>query len=93
MACVSPAPPLLHPPSQLALCDADEDCNAEEFCSTPARGGISGGGGGGGGLVCLTCRKRRKRCFRDAMCCSGNFCNNGASKGSSEGGSLAEKLF
>ncbi|XP_034281849.1 dickkopf-related protein 1 [Pantherophis guttatus] len=63
---------------KLALCDADEDCNAEEFCSTPARGGISGGGGGGGGgLVCLTCRKRRKRCFRHAMCCSGNFCNNG----------------
>ncbi|KAG8135356.1 hypothetical protein E2320_008376 [Naja naja] len=60
---------------KLALCDADEDCNADEFCSTPARGGISGGGGGG--LVCLTCRKRRKRCFRDAMCCSGNFCNNG----------------
>ncbi|XP_039183688.1 dickkopf-related protein 1 isoform X2 [Crotalus tigris] len=61
---------------KLALCAADEDCNAEEFCSTTARGGVSGGGGGGG-LVCLTCRKRRKRCFRDAMCCSGNFCNNG----------------
>ncbi|KAK9400651.1 dickkopf-related protein 1 [Crotalus adamanteus] len=62
-------------PQKLALCAADEDCNAEEFCSTTARGGVSGGGGGG--LVCLTCRKRRKRCFRDAMCCSGNFCNNG----------------
>ncbi|XP_063163905.1 dickkopf-related protein 1 [Candoia aspera] len=58
---------------QLAFCAEDEDCNADEFCSAPARGGVSGGGG----LVCLTCRRRRKRCFRDAMCCLGSFCNNG----------------
>ncbi|KAJ3614447.1 hypothetical protein NHX12_018020, partial [Muraenolepis orangiensis] len=25
---------------------------------------------------CLTCRRRKKRCHRDAMCCSGNRCSN-----------------
>ncbi|XP_053160295.1 dickkopf-related protein 1 [Hemicordylus capensis] len=53
-------------------CTGDEDCNADEFCSAPAQGaGIPGG------QVCLACRRRRKRCLRDAMCCPGNYCSNG----------------
>ncbi|KAJ6657736.1 hypothetical protein lerEdw1_001923 [Lerista edwardsae] len=52
-------------------CTADEDCSADEFCSAPGRGG------GPRGQVCLPCRRRRKRCLRDTMCCQGNYCNNG----------------
>ncbi|XP_075894505.1 dickkopf-related protein 1-like [Nelusetta ayraudi] len=50
---------------QLAgVCAADDDCGGDEFCSD-ARG------------VCLPCRKIRKRCSRDSMCCAGNRCING----------------
>ncbi|XP_062989354.1 dickkopf-related protein 1 [Elgaria multicarinata webbii] len=56
---------------QLSACIDDEDCDAEEFCSATIRGGVPGG------QVCLACRRRRKRCLRDAMCCPGNYCNNG----------------
>uniref|UniRef100_A0A3B3ZNY6 Uncharacterized protein n=1 Tax=Periophthalmus magnuspinnatus TaxID=409849 RepID=A0A3B3ZNY6_9GOBI len=42
----------------------DEDCSAEEFCND-VRG------------ACLPCRKSRKRCSRDSMCCAGNRCSNG----------------
>ncbi|XP_033835169.1 dickkopf-related protein 1b [Periophthalmus magnuspinnatus] len=46
------------------VCLEDEDCNAEEFCND-VRG------------ACLPCRKSRKRCSRDSMCCAGNRCSNG----------------
>ncbi|MBN3302774.1 dickkopf-related protein 1b [Amia ocellicauda] len=49
---------------QSYTCAEDEECGAEEFCF------------GSRGL-CLSCRKRRKRCARDAMCCPGNRCSNG----------------
>ncbi|XP_007520809.1 dickkopf-related protein 1 [Erinaceus europaeus] len=49
-------------------CTEDEECGSEEYCSSPARGGPH---------ICLACRKRRKRCMRHAMCCPGNYCNNG----------------
>uniref|UniRef100_A0A8D2J1N2 Dickkopf WNT signaling pathway inhibitor 1 n=1 Tax=Varanus komodoensis TaxID=61221 RepID=A0A8D2J1N2_VARKO len=58
-------------PYQLSVCTDDEDCDADEFCSATIRGGVPGG------QVCLACRRRRKRCFRDAMCCPGNYCSNG----------------
>ncbi|XP_041921565.1 dickkopf WNT signaling pathway inhibitor 1a [Alosa sapidissima] len=45
-------------------CKADRQCGANEFCNE-SRG------------ACLPCRKRRKRCGRDAMCCAGNRCING----------------
>ncbi|XP_011482709.1 dickkopf-related protein 1 isoform X2 [Oryzias latipes] len=47
-----------------AVCTDDEDCGGEEFCND-ARG------------VCLPCRRSRKRCVRDSMCCAGNRCSNG----------------
>ncbi|XP_072292773.1 dickkopf-related protein 1-like [Eucyclogobius newberryi] len=46
------------------VCLEDEDCSADEFCND-ARG------------ACLPCRKSRKRCSRDSMCCAGNRCSNG----------------
>ncbi|KAJ8388243.1 hypothetical protein AAFF_G00136140 [Aldrovandia affinis] len=45
-------------------CAADEECGADEFCNE-SRG------------ACLKCRKFRKRCARDAMCCPGNQCRTG----------------
>ncbi|XP_015487934.1 dickkopf-related protein 1 [Parus major] len=50
-------------------CAEDEDCGPEEFCGGAARGG--------GAPLCLGCRRRRKRCLRDAMCCPGMTCSNG----------------
>ncbi|XP_076854725.1 dickkopf-related protein 1b [Brachyhypopomus gauderio] len=46
------------------VCVADQDCGDDGFCFL-SRG------------ACLQCKKRRKRCIRDAMCCTGNHCNNG----------------
>ncbi|KAF5910247.1 dickkopf-related protein 1-like [Clarias magur] len=43
-------------------CVGASQCGVSEFCS---RG------------ICQPCRKRRKRCARDAMCCAGNRCING----------------
>ncbi|XP_008320669.1 dickkopf-related protein 1-like [Cynoglossus semilaevis] len=51
-------------PQQSAVCTDDEDCGGDEFCND-ARG------------ACLPCRKSRKRCSRDSMCCAGNRCSNG----------------
>ncbi|XP_026879049.1 dickkopf WNT signaling pathway inhibitor 1a [Electrophorus electricus] len=45
-------------------CAVDGECGPVKFCNDARR-------------VCLPCRKRRKRCLRDAMCCSGNRCING----------------
>ncbi|XP_030011053.1 dickkopf-related protein 1b isoform X2 [Sphaeramia orbicularis] len=49
---------------QSSVCMDDEDCGGDEFCND-ARG------------ACLPCRKSRKRCSRDSMCCAGNRCSNG----------------
>ncbi|XP_030630942.1 dickkopf-related protein 1b [Chanos chanos] len=49
---------------QPLICMADEECGDEEFCLL-SRG------------TCLQCKRRRKRCIRDAMCCPGNHCSNG----------------
>ncbi|KAF4090323.1 hypothetical protein AMELA_G00050530 [Ameiurus melas] len=43
-------------------CAGVSQCGVAEFCS---RG------------ICQPCRKRKKRCARDAMCCAGNRCING----------------
>ncbi|XP_063819785.1 dickkopf-related protein 1 [Pseudophryne corroboree] len=49
-------------------CTEDDDCALDEFCHSSRNGN---------NMVCLACRKRRKRCLRDAMCCIGNYCSNG----------------
>uniref|UniRef100_A0A8C5PE86 Dickkopf N-terminal cysteine-rich domain-containing protein n=1 Tax=Leptobrachium leishanense TaxID=445787 RepID=A0A8C5PE86_9ANUR len=50
------------------ICTEDDDCTLDEFCHV-SRNVNS--------MVCMACRKRRKRCMRDTMCCMGNYCNNG----------------
>ncbi|XP_062382247.1 dickkopf-related protein 1b [Sardina pilchardus] len=49
---------------QPVLCAADEECSDDEYCLVSRR-------------ACLQCKRRRKRCTRDAMCCPGNYCSNG----------------
>ncbi|XP_049591655.1 dickkopf-related protein 1 isoform X2 [Syngnathus scovelli] len=49
---------------QSGVCTDDDDCGEEDFCND-ARS------------VCQPCRKNRKRCARDSMCCSGTRCSNG----------------
>nr|XP_015800394.2 dickkopf-related protein 1 [Nothobranchius furzeri] len=49
---------------QPGVCTDSEDCGGDEFCNE-ARG------------VCLPCRKNRKRCLRDSVCCAGSRCSNG----------------
>ncbi|KAK3554807.1 hypothetical protein QTP70_033759 [Hemibagrus guttatus] len=47
-------------------CSSDKDCVVSSYCQssqhTPSR--------------CVTCRRKKKRCHRDAMCCPGNRCSN-----------------
>ncbi|KAF7705117.1 dickkopf-related protein 1b [Silurus meridionalis] len=50
--------------AQPHVCTADSECGREEFCFLSR-------------AACLQCKKRRKRCIRDAMCCPGNHCSNG----------------
>uniref|UniRef100_A0A8C9V2L2 Dickkopf WNT signaling pathway inhibitor 1b n=1 Tax=Scleropages formosus TaxID=113540 RepID=A0A8C9V2L2_SCLFO len=45
-------------------CTSDHECAEDEFCYG-SRG------------ACVPCRKRKKRCVRDAVCCPGNYCSNG----------------
>nr|XP_030720823.1 dickkopf-related protein 1 [Globicephala melas] len=52
-------------------CTEDEKCSTDEYCASSTRGA------GAGAQICLSCRKRRKRCMRHAMCCPGNYCKNG----------------
>ncbi|XP_071769989.1 dickkopf-related protein 1b [Centroberyx gerrardi] len=55
---------LLLDPIQSLSCSADADCGESGFCFA-SRGS------------CLPCRRRRKRCTHDSMCCHGNRCSNG----------------
>ncbi|KAJ3607955.1 hypothetical protein NHX12_025006 [Muraenolepis orangiensis] len=49
---------------QALSCSSDAVCGPQGFCSAPR-------------AACLPCKRRRKRCARDAMCCPGNQCSNG----------------
>ncbi|XP_061693089.1 dickkopf-related protein 1-like isoform X1 [Syngnathoides biaculeatus] len=49
---------------QASVCADDDDCGGEEFCNDVRS-------------VCLPCRRNRKRCARDSMCCAGSRCGNG----------------
>ncbi|XP_074856427.1 dickkopf-related protein 1 [Carettochelys insculpta] len=76
---------------QPATCSEDEDCAPDEFCSSAPPGT------GPALPLCLACRKRRKRCLRHAMCCPGNYCNNGICVSSEQGpflpGDLEETII
>ncbi|XP_077438692.1 dickkopf-related protein 1-like isoform X1 [Vanacampus margaritifer] len=49
---------------QSGVCADDDDCGGDEYCNDVRS-------------ACLPCRKNRKRCARDSMCCAGSRCSNG----------------
>ncbi|KAM8878847.1 dickkopf-related protein 2 isoform 1-T1 [Spinachia spinachia] len=51
---------------QLYPCSSDRECSVGSYCHSPQQAPSR----------CLGCRRRKKRCHRDAMCCPGNRCSN-----------------
>ncbi|XP_035491844.1 dickkopf-related protein 2 isoform X1 [Scophthalmus maximus] len=51
---------------QVYPCSNDKECTVDSYCHSPQQAPSR----------CLTCRRRKKRCHRDAMCCPGNRCSN-----------------
>ncbi|XP_010868437.1 dickkopf-related protein 1 [Esox lucius] len=62
--------------TSLPACTYDDECGSDEFCND-----IRG--------VCLSCRKIRKRCARDSICCAGNRCINGVCQASDQDAEVA----
>ncbi|XP_076019162.1 dickkopf-related protein 2-like [Genypterus blacodes] len=58
------------PSVDLALyqCMSDLECSEWSYCHAPA--------GGPAHSRCQSCRRRKRRCHRDGMCCPGNRCSN-----------------
>ncbi|XP_061736305.1 dickkopf-related protein 2 isoform X2 [Nerophis ophidion] len=52
--------------AQVYPCSNDKECSVGSYCHSPQQAPSR----------CLGCRRRKKRCHRDAMCCPGNRCNN-----------------
>uniref|UniRef100_A0A8C1U5Q7 Dickkopf WNT signaling pathway inhibitor 2 n=1 Tax=Cyprinus carpio TaxID=7962 RepID=A0A8C1U5Q7_CYPCA len=53
-------------PAQGYPCSSDKECTVGTYCQSPQHAPSR----------CLTCRRRKKRCHRDNMCCPGNRCSN-----------------
>ncbi|XP_029015426.1 dickkopf-related protein 2 isoform X2 [Betta splendens] len=52
--------------NQVYPCSNDKECSVGSYCHSPQQTPSR----------CLPCRRRKKRCHRDAMCCPGNGCSN-----------------
>ncbi|KAK1886081.1 Dickkopf-related protein 2 [Dissostichus eleginoides] len=52
--------------AQVYPCSNDKECSVGSYCHSPQQSPPR----------CLNCRRRKKRCHRDAMCCPGNRCSN-----------------
>ncbi|XP_016890593.1 dickkopf-related protein 2 isoform X2 [Cynoglossus semilaevis] len=52
--------------AQVYPCSNDKECSLGSYCHSPQHAPSR----------CLTCRRKKKRCHRDAMCCPGNRCGN-----------------
>ncbi|KAM8881207.1 dickkopf-related protein 2-like [Synchiropus picturatus] len=52
----------------LYQCMSDLECSEGSYCHAPTRGPAHS--------RCQTCRRRKRRCHRDGMCCPGNRCSN-----------------
>nr|XP_061810842.1 dickkopf-related protein 2-like [Nerophis lumbriciformis] len=52
----------------LRQCISDLECSEGSYCHTSYTGPAHS--------RCRTCRRRKKRCRRDGMCCPGNLCSN-----------------
>ncbi|NWW38597.1 DKK2 protein, partial [Panurus biarmicus] len=48
-------------------CTNDKECEVGRYCHSPHQTTSA----------CMMCRRKKKRCHRDGMCCPGNRCNNG----------------
>ncbi|KAB0394143.1 hypothetical protein E2I00_013140 [Balaenoptera physalus] len=48
-------------------CSSDKECEVGRYCHSPHQGSSA----------CMVCRRKKKRCHRDGMCCPGTRCNNG----------------
>ncbi|XP_061816508.1 dickkopf-related protein 2-like [Nerophis lumbriciformis] len=59
-------------PGELTLrqCISDLECSEGSYCHAPSKGPTHS--------RCQTCRRRKRRCHRDGMCCPGNRCSNSA---------------
>nr|BAN10328.1 dickkopf 2 [Danio rerio] len=53
-------------PAQGYPCSSDKECVVGTYCHSPQHAPSR----------CLSCRRRKKRCHRDNMCCPGNRCSN-----------------
>ncbi|XP_051560178.1 dickkopf-related protein 2-like [Myxocyprinus asiaticus] len=53
-------------PAQGYPCSSDQECMVGSYCHSPQHAPSH----------CITCRRRKKRCHRDTMCCPGNLCSN-----------------
>ena len=53
---------------QLYQCMSDLECSEGSYCHAPTKGPAHS--------RCQTCRRRKRRCHRDGMCCPGNRCSN-----------------
>lgn len=62
----SGAPKKHNNPAQGHPCSSDKECAVGTYCHSPQHAPSR----------CLTCRRRKKRCHRDSMCCPGNRCSN-----------------
>ncbi|KAI3376494.1 hypothetical protein L3Q82_016454 [Scortum barcoo] len=52
----------------LYQCMSDLECSEGSYCHAPTKGPAHS--------RCHTCRRRKRRCHRDGMCCPGNRCSN-----------------
>ncbi|KAJ4922218.1 hypothetical protein JOQ06_026126 [Pogonophryne albipinna] len=52
----------------LYQCMSDLECREGSYCHAPTKGPAHS--------RCQTCRRRKRRCHRDSMCCPGNSCSN-----------------
>ncbi|XP_074480719.1 dickkopf-related protein 2-like [Sebastes fasciatus] len=52
----------------LFQCMSDLECSEGSYCHAPTKGPAHS--------RCQTCRRRKRRCHRDGMCCPGNRCSN-----------------
>ncbi|XP_038610865.1 dickkopf-related protein 2 [Tachyglossus aculeatus] len=55
------------PQGEAYPCSSDKECEVGRYCHSPHQGSSA----------CMVCRRKKKRCHRDGMCCPGNRCNNG----------------
>ncbi|XP_074849570.1 dickkopf-related protein 2 isoform X2 [Carettochelys insculpta] len=56
-----------HRQGEVYPCTNDKECEVGRYCHSPHQATSA----------CMICRRKKKRCHRDGMCCPGNRCNNG----------------